>query len=309
MTTKTIKTILFASLIAAMILPFSVMEFAQAAPNENANDKAKENTAKKYHVEVLSKEIIDESIEDGVKVVKYKQKIRQLDIPTLKDFMDDNQEYINFLESKYGEEGKKMVAKEIAKYAKFEANFSEDREFETVKYGDHSITFIPVTQDFWGTWKDPINMVFKGDGRASEVKSKIDYNAPHSWHSAAGWTQYAFIDETSHGGSAYWQSNNFQLEEGDWDDRYHLRIFNGGDDSHGEFDYWSIGAVHRETWSGTQHVLYSDGWEIAESHLKSDLSSTSGILSVGSMWLANSGTYGSPTSAWNGGAGGLIGVQ
>ena len=33
MTTKTIKTILFASLIVAMILPFSVMEFAQAAPN------------------------------------------------------------------------------------------------------------------------------------------------------------------------------------------------------------------------------------------------------------------------------------
>jgi len=42
MTTKTIKTILFASLIAAMILPFSGMMMAEAAPNENANDKAKE---------------------------------------------------------------------------------------------------------------------------------------------------------------------------------------------------------------------------------------------------------------------------
>ena len=41
MITKNVKTILFASLITAMILPFSAMEFAQAVTNENANDKAK----------------------------------------------------------------------------------------------------------------------------------------------------------------------------------------------------------------------------------------------------------------------------
>jgi len=40
MTFKTTKTILFASLIAAMILPFSGMMMAEAAPNENANNKA-----------------------------------------------------------------------------------------------------------------------------------------------------------------------------------------------------------------------------------------------------------------------------
>ena len=37
----TSKTILFASLMMAMILPFSVMDIS-AAPNENASDKAKE---------------------------------------------------------------------------------------------------------------------------------------------------------------------------------------------------------------------------------------------------------------------------
>ncbi len=46
MTTKTIKVILFTSLIAAMILPFSVMTMAEAAPNENANDKAKDKKFK-----------------------------------------------------------------------------------------------------------------------------------------------------------------------------------------------------------------------------------------------------------------------
>ena len=55
-TNKT-KTILFASLIAAMILPFSVMGIADAAPNENANNKTKELeippqlSSKKYFIQ------------------------------------------------------------------------------------------------------------------------------------------------------------------------------------------------------------------------------------------------------------------
>ena len=42
MTKNNFKVVLFASLIVAMVLPFSGMNFADAAPNENANDKAKE---------------------------------------------------------------------------------------------------------------------------------------------------------------------------------------------------------------------------------------------------------------------------
>lgn len=42
MTYKNTKTILFASLLVAMVLPFSVMNLADAAPNDKANDKAKE---------------------------------------------------------------------------------------------------------------------------------------------------------------------------------------------------------------------------------------------------------------------------
>ena len=42
MTYKNAKTILFASLLVAMILPFSGMMMAEAAPNENARDKTKE---------------------------------------------------------------------------------------------------------------------------------------------------------------------------------------------------------------------------------------------------------------------------
>ena len=46
MTKNNFKAILFASLIVAMVLPFSAMNFAEAAPNENANDKAKDKANK-----------------------------------------------------------------------------------------------------------------------------------------------------------------------------------------------------------------------------------------------------------------------
>lgn len=52
MTKNNIKAILFASLIVALILPFSAMSLADAAPNENANDKAKEKTLKQQFDEI-----------------------------------------------------------------------------------------------------------------------------------------------------------------------------------------------------------------------------------------------------------------
>jgi len=66
---KNVKTILFASLLVAMILPFSGMLMAEAAPNENASDKAKEN--KKTH-----KEWVDEgySVFPGGHYIKDTQK-------------------------------------------------------------------------------------------------------------------------------------------------------------------------------------------------------------------------------------------
>ena len=46
MTTKTIKTLMFASLIAAMVLPFFIMEIAYAESIENVNDKVKVDSLK-----------------------------------------------------------------------------------------------------------------------------------------------------------------------------------------------------------------------------------------------------------------------
>ena len=54
---KTTKTVLFASLIAAMILPFSMMDVS-AAPNENANENAKKYT-KAQVIEEIDKRVSD----------------------------------------------------------------------------------------------------------------------------------------------------------------------------------------------------------------------------------------------------------
>lgn len=303
---KTTKTILFASLIAAMVLPFSGIMMADATPNENANDNAK----RIFEVEVLSTEILEESTIDGIKVTKFKQIVKQTDMPTLKNIIDDNEEYFDFLVAEFGSEGEKMVAKAKAEFASDLENTKEQYEIEVMKYGDQSISFEPKTRSsasFSGTIKDPINIVFYNDGRVSEVNSVIYNNVSDSWYTASGGTQYVYVDETSHGGTAHWQSNDSQLEEGSYTEtRYHLRVFNGGDSDHDSFKKWSIGAVHKETWNGSGHTLDDNSWETSESHLKSDLTSVSGIDSVGTINLSNSGYY---QGHWNGGVAGYIKVQ
>ena len=69
--TKTTKTILFASLLAAMILPFSGMMMADAAPNENANEKAPPNSMKVLDISEFEGEIpelINENALNGLKI-------------------------------------------------------------------------------------------------------------------------------------------------------------------------------------------------------------------------------------------------
>ena len=301
--TKTTKTILFASLIAAMILPFSGMMMADAAPNENASDKAKEKF--NYKVEILSKTKISEEIVDGVKITYFKQQVKQTDFPTMKDFKEMNADYF---ETITGEEQGKL----IAEFAQAMQDSPEVYEIETVKIGEHSISFESQTRS-WPSGsstyiKDPINLVFYDEGSSSNVKSIIDNNAPHSWHttSSQGW-QWTFIDETAHGGNTFWAYGS-GYEEGDYDDRYHARIFTGGVDTHsGGFGSWALGAVHHEYTVNGAHVHYSNTWESSENHLAGDLANASGIGVISSINLSNSGYYN--TSSWNNGNAAFIQVE
>jgi len=86
MTYKNAKTILFAGLIAAMILPFSGMLMAEAAPNENANDKVKgklfikesrteESSDRKEMNRLLKLLASDDLTEKEIKNIKEKREI------------------------------------------------------------------------------------------------------------------------------------------------------------------------------------------------------------------------------------------
>lgn len=299
---NTTKTILFASLIVAMIFPFSGINFAQADVNDNTKDKQTQQ------VEIVSKTILSEDVLDGVKVTHFKHKLKQTDFLTVEEYTKMNADYFAFLESDLGViEGKQLQSQMISEFAKNRPTGPQEFEINTVKYGDHSITFQPYTKEWpWGSsaTKDPINMVFKGDGNAVDAENIIDSYASHGWKNAQGGQQWVFVDETSHGGIAYWSWSGYQLEEGDYyGERYHLRLFNGGDDSHGQYGEWSVGAVHKENWNGFGHTLVSNAWEVSESHLKSDLTGKTGVTSVGTMNLSNSGYY---QGIWNGGVAGLV---
>jgi len=84
MTTKTIKTILFASLIAAMVLPFSTMDFAQAK-------KAPDMTDYVSQYRDIDQKIRDnkKSIDDDNKKLEDKTKLSKVDIETIEKRIND----------------------------------------------------------------------------------------------------------------------------------------------------------------------------------------------------------------------------
>ncbi len=287
---KTTKTILFASLIAAMILPFSGMMMADAATNEDANNVAKENTAKRYNVEILERTVLDTIYENGQKTERQIHKIKLIDIPTLEDLKNDDAEYLDFLRT-LGPDGEKAAATIIADYAKNLENLETEFSVDVIRIGEHSIYFSPVTYDPSSyALKDPVNVIFHQSGSAANANYITDVYANHSWHNAVGGSQLAYIDESAHGGSAYFQTSSYQLEEGNFWDRTHLRQFVGNYDTHGTFDYWSIAGVHNETWDVYHHVIDTQGWETAELEISIDLSGKTGVGTISSYNTGYSGT-------------------
>jgi len=84
-----IKAILFASLIVAMVLPFSGMMMAEAAPSENANEKAPLNSMKVLDISEFDGEIpglINENALNGLKIAVAKN-------PQVKYLLGDNYEF------------------------------------------------------------------------------------------------------------------------------------------------------------------------------------------------------------------------
>ena len=82
MNNKNVKTVLFASLIVAMILPFSGMMMAEAAQNEKANDTKEPEPPTLTQMEKNTKKIAREKITDTY--------MDSLSFPAPRDLSKDN---------------------------------------------------------------------------------------------------------------------------------------------------------------------------------------------------------------------------
>ncbi len=225
---------------------------------------------------------------------KVVEKTVELKKQTIQELIEDNKEYLEYLRKNIGPEA---VSKHIRSLeeALEKVPYNGTTSLKLVEVGWESISFWPYTSDaIGGSISDPINLVFYNKGNGLNVNNKIDYSLTNSWDPT--WlsnTQYTYIDDTAHGGSAYWERDSYTLANGPaYGTRYHIRIFNGTYDTHVPgFAYWSNAGVHKETWSWTQLKHIIDSWEEAETFIKNDFAGKSFVGSIGTTNLNNAGTF------------------
>lgn len=245
-----------------------------------------------YPVEVVSSDVEKKHVSNETPV-KEKRDTVKMKKPTYEELVADNQEYFDFLIKEKGEEGKKIVEEEKRKLRGEANNAKEQFDVDAVEVGAHSITFGKTLRSSpGGTIKDPVNVVFYNNGRAVDVDTALRTKTPYTWPYAAGSSLYGYIDDTAHGGTAYWKTQDLQHEYGSfWTTRYHIREYDGNYDNHsGGYRFWTMGGVHYEQWNGSGHTVLS--WEDAEYFLvENNFRGQSFVNSVGYVNIGNSGTY------------------
>ncbi|WP_156416095.1 hypothetical protein [Nitrosopumilus sp. Nsub] len=166
MTTKNIKTILFAGLIAAMILPFSVMDFAEAESNEHKENIEKIKEQKKAFQEQLAKE------KDTAKKDKLRKYIERADM---------FEEVETLLDQKQTEKTQKQLAKIYNKLSKHYS--SDENGVKTDK---------PVNVDAFEN--SPIPPAYATS--TGNYTTSLQYRADCDW-SGYGWSQGSYTAYSS----------------------------------------------------------------------------------------------------------------
>jgi len=176
MTTKTIKTILFASLIAAMILPFSSMQFAEAQEVDNVTAAEIEKMAKKAQkiTEKLSTE------DNPKKIAKLEKKLNKLLVKLNAVGLYSEEQFENIkaerLNDKPQTEGEE------------ESSFANASARSCRTCGDDKSVHVRVGFDYklWGVhgtangyWNEMNNADRNGDSKAYVASWGADYM--HTW--------------------------------------------------------------------------------------------------------------------------------
>lgn len=287
--TTTIQTVFLSIAVVAMISSVSLVVFA-------TDTFAEDQTATKrididYPVDILDKEIHREYRSGDTRVVEMTYTVKMQNPQTYDEIVSVNQKYLENLETTLGQEGKERADGIKSDWKERSKNPLTVFTVPVVKVGEQSITFGTITKnDFFGspgsTDKDPINALFWEHGSADDVESLFDDDA--GWNpDACGGRQWVLIDNSAHGGSSAMQIDDHQVDKPGClnGDRFHARIWDGGTDTHGAFDEWSIMGVHNED---SFHIIKTpDGWEDAEDEAHDDIESSDRILSLSTIDLGN----------------------
>lgn len=164
----------------------------------------------------------------------------------------------------------------------------------TVTDGDNSVEFWPWTgNDFSGTTGDPINLVFFGQADPRALRAALllldgdrsDFGPLAAftcrWHDVPeGSVQTAFGSETG------WTGSVIQLACGDYDIRFHLRLFDLGGGT--------VGGAHFEVQAPATPNHFVLSWELAQALVTADFVRT-GLLGAdpgGTAVINTEPTYG-----------------
>jgi hypothetical protein len=270
--------------VLTLFLTSAALASVQPAEGEKKKGAIVEKPEVKIPAEVVSEKVVDEYTVDGIKVTKIIQRVRIKKSDVLAITPPEDRDRLKDLP-------------DIIEY-----------EVTVVKEGSQSITYgnalysvyACITLNIPKDPSDPVNLRFSQRGSAFDVQYDMKNWLTNLWRDTSiGCNLMAYIDNTEHGGSAYWKVQDYQLEYDSWyTSRYHIRIFGGGFDTHGFFGEWSIAGVHLERWdplAGT-HVIVS--WESAEQFVRDDFTGKWFVGSVYLIFIYNDGLW---QGVWNDG--------
>ncbi|MEM1548219.1 MAG: hypothetical protein QXN75_03705 [Thermoproteota archaeon] len=238
-----------------------------------------------FPVKIIDSKLV-EYREEGPYIIETYAQVVEMGKPRLSDLIENSKDYFNFIESTYGESGRRMIKAKIKEWEEFLENLPDQLIYNVevpivklsrVNNSHTTIQYSPAlfSQPYnsWDYATDPVNLVFWERGSAWDVQYDIQYDMknwiPHKWRNAWGSNLYANLDKNHADNSDWvWKTQDYQLEyDGFFTTRYHIRIFDGGSD----WDYfgkWSICGVHHEYFAVLTHII--DSWDGAESFVVND---------------------------------------
>ena len=185
MTKNNIKAILFAGLIAAMILPFSMMDVS-AVPNENANEKA--------HVKDKTKQIKEHRQTLDAKVQKFKEymekkielqeKIEQK--KSLNQSANDLQNELDLIESEWTKTAKKHKEENTIPPGQLKKLMKQQEEIESILFANPISNYVTSIGIDLGTKEIQIGLNTEriGDDKVGIINSVDNLIPKHiPWHS------------------------------------------------------------------------------------------------------------------------------